>query len=447
MVIIVQSQFKSNDVLPFRIFQELLEYLDGLIKEYDKYVVEDGNLREDVTDKQSAEIAVEEIQLRYNSFVNTNPLLRELSQRGKDNPPGSQVCISPVNAQSSDDFLIEGEEENTDSIITDTIAVVNVTAYNTNQMELNESIANDKDNYNNSNEHIAAHEEESVDERIIIGIPAIGSTKRKCKASPSNHMGVHDDENIKEFKSISECNILAQGVSPSTTQQINKHDAWVGHKKNVTSEEAPYKCDTCGKGFEQNYKLTCHLLNHAAEKERNTTTSNDSTAPIHINDSELSHNKLFHAKDKTHKCKICGQCFGRKGYLKCHLLIHTGEKPYKCTKCGKCFRKEYTLSAHMRIHTGEKPYKCEVCEKSFALSATLKRHFQVHTDEKPLKCSECDKSFKHENALEYHLRIHTGKKPYTCMTCQTSVTTSSNLSRNKRIHANCYWQELKTTFG
>ena len=56
-----------------RVLQELLEHLDGLIKEYDKYVDEDGNLREDVADKQSTERAVEEIQFRYNSFVTQIP--------------------------------------------------------------------------------------------------------------------------------------------------------------------------------------------------------------------------------------------------------------------------------------------------------------------------------------------------------------------------------------
>ena len=155
--------------------QELLEYLDGLIKEYDKYVDEDGHLREDVTDKQSTERAVEEIQLRYNSFVNANPLLRELSQRGIDNPPVSQVCITPVKSQIGDDFVIVGGKEITDSIITDKITIDNITAYSINQMELNEPIANDKEKYN-SDEDITAHEEESVHERVIIGVPEIGSS-------------------------------------------------------------------------------------------------------------------------------------------------------------------------------------------------------------------------------------------------------------------------------
>ena len=160
----------------FCLLQELLEYLDGLIKEYDKYVDEDGNLREDVADKQSAERAVEEIQLCYNSFVNTNPILRELSQRGKDNPPGSQVCISPVKSQSGDDFVIVDGEENTDSIITDTITIDNITAYNTHQTELNEPIANDKDKYNNIGEDIDAQEDESVKERNSFGNSTISSS-------------------------------------------------------------------------------------------------------------------------------------------------------------------------------------------------------------------------------------------------------------------------------
>ena len=128
---------------------------------------EDGNLREDVADKQSAERAVEEIQLHYNSFVNKNPLLKELSQKGKDIPSERLVCIFPAISESDDDFVILGGEENVDHIITDPMNNDSNSAYNTHQMELNETITDDKDNFYKVEEDIGVQVEISVDGNII----------------------------------------------------------------------------------------------------------------------------------------------------------------------------------------------------------------------------------------------------------------------------------------
>ena len=428
------------------VLPELLEYLDGLIKEYDKYVDEDGNLREDVTDKQSTERAVEEIQLRYNSFVNKNPILRELSQKDKENPPGSQVCISPVKEQSGDDIVIVGGEEITDSIITDKITIDNITAYTTNQMELNEPIATEKDKYNIC-EDIVAHEEKSVDERTIIGITTIGSS---VPVSPKNdtitnkirkYYGENNVFNTNQGKLISP---IADGAGyykntdggfpdvdeTLTDRSINVDRSQPSSSENDNRRSEQRQSDKTSQGLLQ----ACHL-------ERSVSISKaDKLYKCQICDSNLQHSsklishKRIHTGEKTYKCKVCGQSFTRSSSLKHYVLRHTGEKPFKCTACDKCFWQKSALTTHMLIHTGEKPFKCFECEKSFPRKDHLTIHMQTHNREKQYRCTTCKKSFKHQSNLKMHMRIHTGEQISKCDTCNKLFTSSYTLRRHVQIH-------------
>ena len=341
----------------FCVLQELLEYLEGLIKEYDKYVDEDGNLRGDVADKQSIELAVEEIQLRYNSFVNTNPLLRELSQRGIDKPPVSQVCISPVKSQSGGDFVIVGGKEITDSIITDKITVDNIPTYSTNQTELNEPIANDKDKYNNSDEHIAAHEEESVDERIIIGIPVI------CSSVPVSPMN-GTIENYIFNTNQSKLNTLiadSAGNYKNNDQSIPDEDQAPMDRRIIVDSSQPFSSEND---------------NRTKKASQSDKPSQDSAQASHPERS-VSTSKA----DMLYKCQTCDRNFKYFRWLISHKRIHTGEKPYKCKVCGQSFTKSSSLTDHKLIHTGEKPFKCTVCDKSFRLKSTLTTHMRIHRRE------------------------------------------------------------------
>ncbi|XP_011852401.1 PREDICTED: zinc finger protein 701-like [Mandrillus leucophaeus] len=117
---------------------------------------------------------------------------------------------------------------------------------------------------------------------------------------------------------------------------------------------------------------------------------------------------------KQYKCNVCGKVFNQKQYLACHRC-HTGEKPYKCNECGKTFGHNSALLVHKAIHTGEKPCKCNECGKVFNYKSNLACHHRLHTVKKPYKCNECGKVFNRKSNLECHHSLHTGKKSFKCI--------------------------------
>jgi len=76
------------------------------------------------------------------------------------------------------------------------------------------------------------------------------------------------------------------------------------------------------------------------------------------------------------KCDICGKGFNQRIHLQKHKAKHTGIKPYKCDQCDYSTVERSHLKVHMRVHTGEKPFKCQFCDYATAQNSTLRIHLK-----------------------------------------------------------------------
>uniref|UniRef100_UPI0037E87908 oocyte zinc finger protein XlCOF20-like n=1 Tax=Semicossyphus pulcher TaxID=241346 RepID=UPI0037E87908 len=170
--------------------------------------------------------------------------------------------------------------------------------------------------------------------------------------------------------------------------------------------------------------------------EPNTRQHNTISQSNNVYNPKLSEIHFNAQRDKEFfKCDTCGRAFNNKSRFQRHLNVHTGEKPYLCKTCEKVFSSMSALTNHTRIHTGEKPNSCSTCGKDFRFSSVLRIHMRTHTGEKPFTCNFCGKKFGRKPDLNSHIRIHTGEKPFTCKTCGRSFRISGDLTIHiRRAH-------------
>nr|XP_047904582.1 zinc finger protein 852-like isoform X4 [Anser cygnoides] len=146
----------------------------------------------------------------------------------------------------------------------------------------------------------------------------------------------------------------------------------------------------------------------------------------------IANKQMLHTDEKPYKCTECGKGFKGTTTLLNHMRVHTGEKTFECLECGKRFNRKAGLVVHRRIHTGEKPYKCEECEKSFGCSSNLIAHRKIHAKKKAFSCDTHSQSGS--TVLSQHQRAHMDEKPCGCAECGNSICPYSGFIKRQEIH-------------
>eukprot|EP00088_Acartia_fossae_P048050 TRINITY_DN5229_c0_g1_i3.p1 TRINITY_DN5229_c0_g1~~TRINITY_DN5229_c0_g1_i3.p1 ORF type:complete len:398 (-),score=38.57 TRINITY_DN5229_c0_g1_i3:87-1280(-) len=244
-----------------------------------------------------------------------------------------------------------------------------------------------------------------------------------------------------------------------------------------------YNCQSCGKIFDSQYKVTRHQLVHSGEKKFSCQICNKSFSEQY----RLKRHVLTHTGEKSFPCDICGKLYSRKDHLNRHIAeLHLSEEQYSCDICAVTFPNKRSLSMHKRIHGDSSKFKdlhnvrtetltelnsvkkqenlsdvkeiipqevrlsssltitpipkritCEICNESFDDNAKLKLHVRKsHSGEKVFSCEVCNKNFLRKDHLEVHSRIHTGARPYSCNLCEKAFYRADKLRSHMKTHAN-----------
>lgn len=90
---------------------------------------------------------------------------------------------------------------------------------------------------------------------------------------------------------------------------------------------------------------------------------------------------MDHTNERPYKCELCGKGFKEPQKLRRHKVSHTGEKNHKCSFCGKGFGLRHNMKQHERIHLGQ-GHMCKYCGKVFSQGTNLKEHESQHVKEK-----------------------------------------------------------------
>ncbi|XP_041833320.1 zinc finger protein 420-like isoform X2 [Melanotaenia boesemani] len=254
------------------------------------------------------------------------------------------------------------------------------------------------------------------------------------------------------------------------------------------SEERPFICVTCEKGFKYKHTLKKHQSIHGHEgiREEQSKTleeiladvdaqncgdgagqevkESNSEAPAATSEENLSAPALNVTKKALKVCPVCRKVFDSIKTLNRHVQCHTDDRPYHCIHCNKHFKHMHGLKKHQIYAVCHKkngpfflkretragpsqseandteyqqvkiPVWCSNCGKHFEYPSALKEH-QENVCKVELrdvmKCNDCGKEFKTMTMLKVHQRIH---DPLYCKECGKILANEPAFERHKLMH-------------
>lgn len=112
-----------------------------------------------------------------------------------------------------------------------------------------------------------------------------------------------------------------------------------------------------------------------------------------------------HTGKREYKCDICGKQFDDAESRVKHRQLHQDERKHACEFCGKSFLLKKGLQSHVRMHTGEHKFACGLCPLRFLYSSSASIHRRIHQeDNNSFKCPLCGKQFNNFHMLKVHAK-------------------------------------------
>ncbi|XP_021177853.2 zinc finger protein 624 [Fundulus heteroclitus] len=239
------------------------------------------------------------------------------------------------------------------------------------------------------------------------------------------------------------------------------------------SEERPYVCLTCEKGFKYKDTIKKHqtLKGHEGirevqcEKLERLLSEVDAqgvadTENVDLGASEDAPKSLpvvNRSKEGLKVCPVCSKTFNMIKTLNKHLQSHRVERPYYCIHCKRRYKDLYGLKRHQiyavcynkppRYSLKKGPGQgeasapdlqkvfvwCSNCSQHFESLSALKEHQESVCRAEPTakKCNECGKEFKSVTMLKVHKKVH---NPLYCKDCKKILADEPAFERHRLLH-------------
>ncbi|MED6276110.1 hypothetical protein CHARACLAT_000064 [Characodon lateralis] len=305
-----------------------------------------------------------------------------------------------------------------------------------------------------------------------------------CKSREHKTRNSTPDANTKTISEVS-----VEGKICPICGRILPCSADIAKHLRSHSEERPYVCIPCDKGFKYKDTLKKHQIIHGHEGIREehcktveqilaeadsrnlvdpdglAKTETDSDAPVQTVKNNPSVSRL-NRKKSPKVCPVCSRVFDSVKTLNRHIQCHTEDRPFHCIHCKKRFKHMHGLKRHqiyaichkktsrlllkkeqragpsqseanstdpLQGQQAKIPVWCSNCGKHFEYLAALKDHQEnvckVEIRE-VMKC-DCGKEFKSVTLLKVHQRIH---DPLYCKECGKILGNEAAFERHKLMH-------------
>ena len=116
-----------------------------------------------------------------------------------------------------------------------------------------------------------------------------------------------------------------------------------------------------------------------------------------------------------------------------HGAKHVVSKTLLCNVCGKDFKSQKGLKLHILAHQDKFKYKCKVCGEGYNLRSYLKKiHLSSHVEQKNISEENVKNEYRHLKDLVYYRRhVHMGVT-YKCKLCKIKFSKNDSLNEHRR---------------
>jgi len=149
------------------------------------------------------------------------------------------------------------------------------------------------------------------------------------------------------------------------------------HSQTFMGKTSP--CEICGKLLKNKYSLKAHV-EAVHEKKKGGEFACDMCGKILKSKASLDyHKRSVHTQEYPFRCEICGKGYIKYNRMVNCINNHQGIYKYRCPECDYKTNKLLQFKEHVNSHTGEKAYFCPVCHHQSNGTKNLGCHTkQVH---------------------------------------------------------------------